>query len=264
VSHRRTRPYNGPSMPTNDSGAERNGGRESLRTYLDSLSSRHVPAAGGNLPRRVARTLISPSRRSAVAVALTEAKRPLERRRAATAAREGNLRLHLGSAWQPKEGWFNVDLAGHPVDLAWNLAHGLPFPDGSAAAIFHEHLLEHLPLEAAAKLIEESYRVLRPGGVMRIAVPDAGRYLLSYASGGEGLIDEYRPGRPTNLLAAQEIFYLHGHRSAWDLETLELFVRAAGFEQCDGRAFGDSRIEPCPDSPHREEESIYLEAVKAE
>ena len=251
-------------MPTNDLGAQRNGARESLRTYLDSLASPPAPRAGGSLPQRVARALLTPSRRGAVAVALTEAKRPRERRRAETAARGSNLRLHLGSAWQPKEGWFNVDLVGHPVDLAWNLAHGLPFPDGSAEAIFHEHLLEHLPLEAAAKLIEESHRVLIPGGVMRIAVPDAGRYLLSYANGGQGLIDEYRPGRPTTLLAAQEIFYLHGHRSAWDLETLGLFVRAAGFEQCEGREFGNSRIEPCPDSPHREQESIYVEAVKAE
>lgn len=238
--------------------------RKSLHAYLDSLASRHAPPAGDNLPHRLARTLVPPSRRGVVALALTEAKRPRERRRAEAAARGDNLRLHLGSAWQPKDGWFNVDLAGHPVDLAWNLAHGLPFPAASAEAIFHEHLLEHLPLEAASKLIEESHRVLIPGGVMRIAVPDAGRYLLSYASGGRGLIDEYRPGRPTNLLAAQEIFYLHGHRSAWDLETLELFVRAAGFDQCDGRAFGDSRIEPCPDSPHREQESLYVEAVKAE
>ena len=123
----------------------------------------------------MARALLTPSRRGAVALVLTEAKRPRERRRAETAAQGRDLRLHLGSAWQPKEGWFNVDLVGHPVDLAWNFAHGLPFPDGSAEAIFHEHLLEHLTLEAAAKLIEESHRVLRPGGVMRIAVPDAGR-----------------------------------------------------------------------------------------
>jgi predicted SAM-dependent methyltransferase len=250
-------------MPANDLGAERNGARESLRAYLDSLASSPAPAEGRSLPHRVARTLLPPSRRGAVALALTEAKRPRERRRAEAASREGNLRLHLGSAWQPKEGWFNIDLVGHPVDLAWNLAHGLPFPDGSAEAIFHEHLLEHLPLEAAAKLIEESHRVLGAGGVMRIAVPNAGRYLDSYANGGQGLIDEYRPGRPTNLLAAQEVFYRHGHRSAWDLETLELFVRAGGFEQCEERGFGDSRIEPYPDSPHRKQESIYVEAVRA-
>lgn len=241
----------------------RNSAHETVQGYLESLSSRGQPAAGGSLPHRVARSLLSPARRSAVAVALTEAKRPRERRRAESAAREGHLRLHLGSAWQPKEGWFNIDLIGHPVDLAWNLAHGLPFPDGSAEAIFHEHLLEHLPLDAAARLMEESHRVLRPHGVMRIAVPDAGRYLLSYSHGGQGLIDEYRPGRPTNLLAAQEVFYLHGHRSAWDLETLELFVRAGGFDECEARAFGDSRLEPCPDSPHREQESLYVEAVKA-
>ena len=190
--------------------AQGNSAREPLRTYLDSLASRHAPAAGGSLPYRLARRLLPPSRRGTVAVALTEAKRPRERRRAEKAANGGNLRLHLGSAWQPKDGWFNVDLAGHPVDLAWNLAHGLPFPDGSAEAIFHEHLLEHLTLEAAAKLIEESHRVLGPGGVMRIAVPDAGRYLLSYADGGQGLIDEYRPGRPTNLLAGQEISIFTG------------------------------------------------------
>jgi predicted SAM-dependent methyltransferase len=247
-------------MPTNVS-AQQNGARESLRAYLASLAS-PTPAAG-SLPHRIARTLLSPSRRGKVALALTEAKRPRERRRAETTSRRGNLRLHLGSAWQPKEGWLNIDLVGHPVDLAWNLAHGLPFHDGSAEAIFHEHLLEHLTLEAAAKLLEESHRVLCPGGVMRIAVPDAGRYLVSYANGGQGLIDEYRPGRPTNLLAAQEVFYLHGHRSAWDLETLGLFMRAAGFEQCEGRGFGNSRIESCPDSPHRELESIYVEAVKA-
>jgi predicted SAM-dependent methyltransferase len=251
-------------MPTNDVGAQRNSARESLRAYLDSLAAPPAPAVKGSLPHRVARALVAPSRRGAVAVALTEAKRPRERRRAEAAARGTSLRLHLGSAWQPKADWFNIDLAGHPVDLAWNLAHGLPFPDGSAEAISHEHLLEHLTLQAAAKLIEESHRVLRPAGVMRIAVPDAGRYLLSYANGGQGLIDEYRPERPTNLLAAQEVFYLHGHRSAWDLETLELFVRAAGFEECEGRGFGDSRIEPCPDSPHREQESIYVEAVKAD
>ena len=251
-------------MATNDLGAQPNAACEGLRAYLDSLASPPAPTAGGNLPHRVARALLSPSRRGAVALALTEAQRPRERRRAKEAARGSKLRLNLGSASQPKEGWFNVDLAGHPVDLAWNLAHGLPFPDGSAEAIFHEHLLEHLPLAAAAKLMEESQRVLSPGGVMRIAVPDAGRYLLSYANGGQGLIDEYRPGRPTSLLAVQEIFYRHEHRSAWDLETLELFIRAAGFEQCEGRGFGNSRIEPCPDSPHRERESVYVEAVKAE
>lgn len=250
-------------MPTNDAGEHRKDARKSLRAYLDSLVSTAAPAVEGGLPHRVARALLTPSRRGTVALALTEAARPRERRRAETAASERNLRLHLGSAWQPKEGWFNVDLIGHPVDLAWNLAHGLPFPDGSAEAIFHEHLLEHLTLEAAAKLIEESYRVLDGGGVMRIAVPDAGRYLLSYANEGQGLIDEYRPGRPTNLLAAQEVFYLHGHRSAWDLETLALFVRAAGFEECEEREYGNSRIDPCPDSPHREQESIYVEAVKA-
>jgi len=236
--------------------------RDALQAYLTSLRTADTSAGGGGPARRLVRAIVSPSRRGALAMSATDLRRPWDRRRADTISRRGPLRLHLGSAWQPIEGWVNVDLVGHPVDLTWNLARGLPFPDGSAEAIFHEHLLEHLPWEAAARLLDESFRVLTGGGVTRIAVPDAGRYLLSYTKGGEGLINEYRAGRPTRMIAVHEVFHLHGHRSAWDGETLDLFTRAAGFEECEARAFGASRLDPCPDSPHREQESLYFEAVK--
>jgi hypothetical protein len=48
----------------------------------------------------------------------------------------------------------------------------LPFADCTFEAIYHSHLLEHLRRELALPFLRECHRVLRPGGVLRIAVPD--------------------------------------------------------------------------------------------
>lgn len=193
---------------------------------------------------------------------VTSAMRTVERRRARRMQDRSHVRLHLGCGPYRKDGWINIDLAGHPVDIRWNLERPLPFPDGTVDGIFHEHLLEHLPPAAGLDFLRANYRLLRPGGVLRVVVPDAGRYLLSYNNGGEGLIHAVRPDRPTNMMAVNELFYLYTHATMYDEETLGLFLRAAGFSVVDVMAMGHSRFEPCPDSPHRQPESLYMEAVK--
>lgn len=66
-----------------------------------------------------------------------------------------------------------------------NLARGLPFEDNSIDAIYHSHLLEHLDRDIARVLLIEIYRVLKPGGVVRVVVPnfeaDCRAYLESIA-----------------------------------------------------------------------------------
>lgn len=192
---------------------------------------------------------------------LTDLLRPWARRRATALRGQTPLLLHLGSGRFPKAGWVNIDLIGVPVDVPWNLARGIPFPPGSADAVFHEHLLEHLSLDEGYRLLRECARVLKPGGVLRVGVPDAGRYLCSYARTGD-FIRRLRPGRPTPMLAVQEVFYRHGHRTAYDAETLQFICRAAGFVRVEPRPFGESRLSPVPDSSHRRSETLYVEAVK--
>jgi SAM-dependent methyltransferase len=209
----------------------------------------------------LARTLAPPAAAPVLRRMLTDMVRPWARCRAAALCARSPLRLHLGSGRFPKAGWVNIDLLGAPVDLPWNLAAGIPFPSGSADAVFHEHLLEHLSLAEGYGLLRECARVLKPGGVLRLGVPDAGAYLRAYAGAGD-FIHRLRPGRPTALLAVQEVFYRHGHRSAYDQETLQLLCRAAGFGRVEPRPFGQSRLHPAPDSPHRRAETLYMEAVK--
>lgn len=67
----------------------------------------------------------------------------------------------------------NVDVA--PADatvLAHDLRQALPFADGAFAAVYHSHVLEHLPRERALPFLKECHRVLQPGGILRVAVPD--------------------------------------------------------------------------------------------
>lgn len=56
--------------------------------------------------------------------------------------------------------------------LVHDLAKGIPFGDGSVDAVYHSHLLEHLDRPVAAEFMTEVRRVLKPGGVQRVVVPD--------------------------------------------------------------------------------------------
>ena len=199
---------------------------------------------------------------TAAKVLLTWAVSPVERRKAARMQADRSLRLHLGSADNRLPGWVNIDLVrpGRKLDLSWNVKHGLPFQDGSIDAIFAEHLLEHFTFDEGVALLAACHRVLRPGGVVRIGVPDLDRYVASYL-GRDDLIDHVRPGRGTRGLALGEVFYVEGHRCMYDYETLRLALHMAGFAHIERRSFGSSRILPAPDSEARRAETLYAEAT---
>jgi predicted SAM-dependent methyltransferase len=231
-----------------------------LEGYL-ATRARGVPVRG-DIARRIVRLLIPGAIRPVLQTGATRAVAPWARRRAGRLGAVGEIRLHLGSGLTPLAGWVNVDLFGNPVELPWDLRMPFPLPDGVVAAIFHEHLLEHLPLEAGLALLKECHRLLTPGGVLRSGVPDAGAYLRAYAEGDDGFFQLVRSSRPTRLLAVREVFQDHGHQAAYDLETLVLLMETAGFSEVSGRAVGDSRISPCPDGDHRRLETLYVEGVR--
>ncbi len=150
----------------------KDGALEELLALLEDDGStsgrRHTP--GFNLLKRVVPRAVTGYAR----VAATTAVRPLAVRRVQHAVDARPLRLHLGSGPFRKDGWINIDLLPEKVDIPWDLARGIPFPDESVDAILHEHLMEHLTIPQGHALARESHRVLRRGGVLRIGVPDAG------------------------------------------------------------------------------------------
>src|SRR5690606_23946475 len=56
--------------------------------------------------------------------------------------------------------------------LAYDVARGIPAGDASVDMVYHSHMLEHIPRDRVGDFLREVRRVLKPGGVHRIVVPD--------------------------------------------------------------------------------------------
>lgn len=81
--------------------------------------------------------------------------------------------LNLGCGGRCHDEWVNVDIRpDHPGVIALDLRQALPFDDDRFEAVYHSHVLEHLPKAYAPMLLHECFRVLCPGGYLRVVVPD--------------------------------------------------------------------------------------------
>jgi predicted SAM-dependent methyltransferase len=190
------------------------------------------------------------------------------------------IRVNVGCGGRPTNGWVNLDLLADPRIEYWDCRKGLPFRDGSVAAIYTEHFLEHLEYrDEARKFLQNCRTCLSDTGVLRIVVPDAARYLKLFASDDwEGLAklrpltkegDYYRDYWLQDLYSTKmelinAIFRQNGeHKYAYDAETLIQLLRSVGFSRVTQMSFGASS-DPAmpPDTPERQSESLYVEAAK--
>lgn len=81
--------------------------------------------------------------------------------------------LNLGCGGRFHADWVNADMApAAPEVLAVDLAGELPFPAASFDAVYCSHVLEHLRPEAVPPLLRRIHGLLRPGGILRVVVPD--------------------------------------------------------------------------------------------
>jgi len=89
------------------------------------------------------------------------------------------LNVGCGHRFHPE--WTNIDLVSTGSFVkAHNIYVGIPYPNKTFDAVYHSHLLEHLPKRFAPDLFKECYRVLKPGGIIRVATPDLEQMARSY------------------------------------------------------------------------------------
>ena len=184
--------------------------------------------------------------------------------------RNGATHLHLGCGTKYLPGFVNIDgnLSGK-IDLWLDVRNGLPFPPNSVDSIYSAHMFEHFYSDELTHLLQECVRVLKPGGGIRLIVPNLESAIRAYSEGKNRWFDSFPRnfespgGRFSNF-----IFCDGQHRTAFDFTYLDEVLRKATFSYVERAAEGESRLyasavppyEPCDsrDLPH----SLYVEAFK--
>ena len=89
------------------------------------------------------------------------------------------LNLGCGERFHPD--WINLDLtAGRSNVISHDLVKGIPFAAESVDAVYHAAVFEHIRRDDAAKFLREIHRVLKPGGIVRVGVPDLEQICRTY------------------------------------------------------------------------------------
>lgn len=225
--------------------------------------------------------------------------------------------LHLGCGIFAPPNWLNVDgslnalLNQHPalkrflaslriipqhlLKVPWSgavvhhdLRKPLPWPDQSFKAVYASHLLEHLYFDEAQRLLRECFRVLKPGGHLRLVVPDFAQIIADYTAGRTFPEKRWKPDWPStpadtaNLqlffrdpvfrpggwkVKLYDAFYdLHGHKWMYDEPSLIAHMQHAGFVDARRRGFHESAIPSLEGVEMRdrvEDKGLCVEARKA-
>ena len=213
----------------------------------------------------------------------------LERGRQVNPRGTGSVRVNLGSALAVAPGWIHVDyspnalVAGRSrwvqVLAYWitgsnaffeldeyrrrlnnfqfahhNLTYGIPLRDASVDFLYSSHFLEHLSDASGLRLLRESYRVLRVGGVIRVCVPDLDK-----------AVEFYLRGERERFLAyffTDERLGRHKHRFMYNFESLRDALCVAGFVDVTRCEFRTGRTPDLKLLDNRSDESLYVEAVR--
>jgi SAM-dependent methyltransferase len=210
------------------------------------------------------------------------------------------MKINLGCGPVQPPGWVNVDgsnrawlasklpwvdrcLVGlgivaptefNPRTVHANLLRRFPWGDASASAIYMGEILEHFTEKEGKRVLQECHRVLKPGGILRIRVPDHARFWSNY-------VEEYRRAkdRPRSQWSLEHTrwtaMYYHdicvgrptpwqsmGHFHKWmyDDISLTLALEALGFGDVERKPFHESAIPGVAEVEARDD--LIVEAAK--
>lgn len=184
--------------------------------------------------------------------------------------RKGTIKLNVGCGTDYKKGWVNIDNNSddniEKLDVNFDLRKPLPYKDGTVDFIFNEHFIEHLTIEESQKSIKDFMRVLKKGGVLRIAMPDL-----------EGAIALYQDPdwqkKPfikrfdlqfvkTKAELLNMSFNWWGHKWLYDWEELERRLDDAGFTNINKCSWGKSSHKDLEGLETRDESTLIAEVTK--
>lgn len=227
---------------------------------------------------------------------------------------DGSSKLHIGCGLKAPGGWINCDyslnarIAQHQLlkrflksarvlpqtvlDVAWSknlLIHDarkpLPFSDNSLEIIYSSNVLEHFYRTEAEAMLSECFRVLRPGGICRIVVPDLRAMIEEYLNNlsldcegnqTNGMMRAHRlnvrmgfypPAPPSGpfLYRLYKRFQSADHKWLWDEESLSACFIKTGFADVSRMPYQQSRIPDIAEieqTAHVSDGELAIEGIK--
>jgi predicted SAM-dependent methyltransferase len=178
------------------------------------------------------------------------------------------MKLHLGCGSRYIPGFIHVDAMAAPhVDIVGPVEK-LAMADNSASLIYASHVLEHFGRFEYKAVLQEWFRVLKPGGILRLSVPDfaacaAIYYECGLADGLSGLV---------GLVVGGQRDGYDFHKMIFDEDFLRRALLETGFREVrrwDWRATEHAGVDDYSQAylPHLQKEtgkqmSLNIEAVK--
>ena len=175
-------------------------------------------------------------------------------------------RMNWGCGDNRVEGWINSDRKEGPgIQHTADIMVGLGLASDSIDYVVSVHALQEVPPGDLVTVLKELHRVIRPGGVLRLVLPDAVKGFEAFRRGDHRYfaVPDEDAKSIGGKLALQLMWYGYS-RSIFTPDSIDELLRKAGFAEvvhCEHGTTG-SRFEGITELDNREDESLFVEAVK--
>jgi len=209
-------------------------------------------------------------------------------------------KVNLGCGTTVLEDWINIDgsfnayISKFPLirnflfkiglipsdiyDITWphniivrDVRKKFPFKDDSIDYIYSSHLIEHLTKDQANKMLEECFRVLKIGGLIRIATPDLEILTRKYIDDLENKISHCPSEKFLDILGVFQnkessllikIFDHSQHKWIYDYNSIYILLDSIGFSKIEKKSYQEGQMPNIEFLDNRPDQSLYVEAVK--
>jgi predicted GH43/DUF377 family glycosyl hydrolase len=134
--------------------------------------------------------------------------------------------IQIGAGGHRPPGWINTEQ--WQVDIR----EVLPWPVASVDGLFLEKVLSCVTLEEAYRFLQDAWRVLAPGGVLRVAVPCPTKLLGTMTEGYLKFAKKELWSNGTLASTLEALLLAREHQSVWTGELLETVMQSLGFLTC--------------------------------
>ena len=163
-------------------------------------------------------------------------------------------KLQIGAGKNNKVGWLNTDIDMRTEEAAsqayLDATQPFPFPTRTFRYVYSEHVFEHVPFAEGMAMLKETYRVLEPGGRVRLATPDLNKFLALFREDKTPEMKQYIQDKlqwhDWPVTPDTECFILNmqlrdwGHQFVYTPKMLKAVMEHVGFRDVKEYAVGQS------------------------